>query len=205
MNVANLCRTIKQIFDDSNIALVNKGLNKINAFNEISTEIDKLGEINRLPYLLRNEIIEVTEEDIDSVTTIGNYVFRDCNNLTSVTIPDSVTSIGNYAFYYCNNLTSITIPNSITTIGDSAFSYCNSLTSLTIPDSVETIDEQAFRFCRSLTDMYMYPTIPPILGDTYAISDYTTTIHVPIGCGDAYKNATNWSSFADKIVEDIEI
>ena len=163
-----------------------------------------IGE-NRLRFVVDKSIVEIYEEDLSYATKIKNYVFRDCNNLTSVTIPDSVTSIGNYAFYYCNNLTSITIPNSITTIGDSAFSYCNSLTSLTIPDSVETIDEQAFRFCRSLTDMYMYPTIPPILGDTYAISDYTTTIHVPIGCGDAYKNATNWSSFADKIVEDIEI
>ena len=204
MNVANLCRTIKQIFDDSNIALVNKGLNKINAFNEISTEIDKLGEINRLPYLLRNEIIEVTEEDIDSVTTIGNYVFRDCNNLTSVTIPDSVTSIGNYAFYYCNNLTSVTIPDSVTTIGNYVFRDCYNLTSITIPDSVTTIGDYAFGNCFKLASMYFNSIIPPTLNSTTAIPA-TTTIHVPVGSGDAYKTATNWSSFADKIVEDIEI
>ena len=35
------------------------------------------------------------------VTSIGNYAFRDCSGLTSVTIPNSVTSIGGYAFSGC--------------------------------------------------------------------------------------------------------
>jgi hypothetical protein len=36
----------------------------------------------------------------------------------------SVTSISDYAFYNCNELTTVTIPNTITSIGNSAFSGC---------------------------------------------------------------------------------
>ena len=42
-----------------------------------------------------------------SVTSIGDYAFRSCENLTSVTIPDSVKSIGNDAFFDCTSLTSV--------------------------------------------------------------------------------------------------
>ena len=42
------------------------------------------------------------------VTTIGEYAFCGCENLTSVNIPDSVTSIEREAFYDCESLTSIT-------------------------------------------------------------------------------------------------
>ena len=56
-----------------------------------------------------------------TVTSIGNYAFRYCTGLTSVTIPNSVTSISDGAFSGCSGLTSVTIPNSVTTIGDYAF------------------------------------------------------------------------------------
>ncbi|MBP5428876.1 MAG: leucine-rich repeat protein [Clostridia bacterium] len=41
---------------------------------------------------------------------IYQYAFRNCSELTSVTIPDSVTSIGYAAFSGCSKLRSITVP-----------------------------------------------------------------------------------------------
>lgn len=92
----------------------------------------------------------------NSVTTIGDDAFENCDSLTSITIPNSVTTIGEYAFRSCDSLISITIPNSVTTIEEFAFGNCNSLKSITIPDSVTTIEGFVFYDCDSLTSI----TIP---------------------------------------------
>jgi hypothetical protein len=66
------------------------------------------------------------------VKSIGDYAFKNCSSLESVTIPNSVTSIGSFAFEHCDKLESITIPNSVTSIGYCAFQNCKELTSITL-------------------------------------------------------------------------
>lgn len=62
------------------------------------------------------------------VTYVANSAFRDCSNLTSVSLP-TVTTIGQYAFYGCSSLTSVSLPRAIV-IGGSAFSVCRLLTAV---------------------------------------------------------------------------
>ena len=50
-------------------------------------------------------ICEVTIPN--TVTSIGDGAFDNCESLTSVAIPDSVTSIGSGAFYDCTNLANV--------------------------------------------------------------------------------------------------
>ena len=92
----------------------------------------------------------------DTVTTICDRAFYNCDSLTSLTIPNSVTAIGGGAFGKCSSLISLTIPNSVTAIGGGAFWKCSSLISLTIPDSVSFIGSDSFSGCYSLTTL----TIP---------------------------------------------
>ena len=159
-----------------------------------------------------------------SVTYIGNYAFSYCSGLTSVTIPDRVTSIGESAFNGCSGLTSLIIPDSVTYIGSSAFADCSSLTSVTIgsgvtsiipytfqncsgltsvtiPSNVTSIGYEVFESCWGLTSVTMLPTIPPKLRENYVFQSNVMTITVPVGCGNAYKTAEGWSTYADKIVE----
>ncbi len=114
------------------------------------------------------------------MTSIGNYAFRDCSGLTSVTIPNSVTSIGRSAFYNCNGLTSVTIPNSVTSIGKEAFYGC------------------------LLRNVFVKCLTPPITqNDTDANKSsifspatcHHATLYVPTGCWDAYAFGAGWFWF----------
>ena len=47
----------------------------------------------------------------------------------------------------------------------------------------------------------MKPTTPPEISSNTFTSSKLNKIIVPVGCGEAYKSATNWSNFADYIEE----
>lgn len=74
----------------------------------------------------------VTDDDNTrhAVTSIGDYAFRDCNEMTSVAIADSVTEIRTGAFVNCSKLSKAAVPNSVRSIGNSAFDGCTSLSSI---------------------------------------------------------------------------
>lgn len=114
-----------------------------------------------------------------NVTGIGDNAFKNCNKMSSVTIPSGVTSIGYMAFMGCDGLNSITIPEGVTSIGARAFNntgwynkqedglvyLCNYLlgvkgintsTNIEITDGTMTIADEALSACRGLTSV----TIP---------------------------------------------
>ncbi len=146
----------------------------------------------------------------ESVTSIGEGAFNDCDGLTSITIPESVTSIGNFAFNDCDGLTSVTIPNSVTNIGNNAFRDCRGLTSVIIGSSVTSIGESAFEYCSSLTDVYCYAEKVPetIISRYYPMfsSSASATLHVPAGSVEAYKTTAPWSGFGTIVaIEDVTL
>ena len=112
------------------------------------------------------------------VTSIGDYAFFRCFELTSVTIPYSVTRIGYYAFNYCYALESVTMGNNVTIIGDGAFAYCAELNSITIPDSVESIGNGAFYWCDSLTGINIPDNVESIGNEVFYCCDNLTDISV---------------------------
>jgi len=126
------------------------------------------------------------------VTSIGNYAFSSCRNLTNITITNSVTSIGDYAFECCGSLTSITVDannpnycsidgNLYSKDGKTLIQYAigKSATSFTIPNSVTSIGERAFYGCSSLTSITIPNSVTSIGEYAFYGCSSLTSITIP--------------------------
>ncbi|MDE6618243.1 MAG: leucine-rich repeat protein [Clostridiales bacterium] len=112
----------------------------------------------------------------DTIATIGEGAFYDCQYLVSVNLTSNVTSIGKNAFYRntrlrsigditgvdnlgagafngCKDLREITLGNFLTVIGDYTFNDCASLTKIDLSDALTEIGEYAFSGCTALTSI----------------------------------------------------
>ena len=115
----------------------------------------------------------------DTVTSISDHAFKDCQGLTSVTIPNGVTSIRQRTFQDCLNLTHITIPDSVTEIERWAFIGCSGLISITIPNGVTSIGSSAFEGCRKLTNIILPSSLTSIQSETFKDCKSLTNITIP--------------------------
>lgn len=167
----------------------------------------------------------------NSVTTIGQLMFSECDSLESITIPGSVTTIGNSAFRKSRGLRTITIPNSVTTLNSNVFQDCAGITdvvistgveslptylfsgclnlkSVTIPANVTEINAYAFTNCYGVYEYHLQSPTPPTLSNTSAFSGFQAggAFYVPYSEDhsvlEAYKSATNWSSYASNMLEE---
>jgi len=152
----------------------------------------------------------------DSVTSIGNNAFSNCNklqfteygnckylgnennpyfaliitvndNYSSYTIHEDTKVIADDAFRGCSRMTGITIPDSVTSIGSSAFNYCTSLTSVVIPDSVISIGNYAFRNCDSLTSVVIGDSVTSIGKEAFYECTSLTSVYYK-GTAEDWKN-----------------
>ena len=99
---------------------------------------------------------------IYGVTSLGDYCFRNCSGLTSVSVPNSVTSIGRYCFYGCSGLTNVVISEGVTSIGDCCFLNCSSLSFVFIAYSVTSLGDNCFEGCSGLTYLEILDSVTSI-------------------------------------------
>ncbi len=152
-----------------------------------------------------------------NVTAIGESAFKECKNVTSISIPSSVTNIGQYAFYCCTGISSISIPSSVTSIGQSAFAGCTGLVtaimtskvtniphclfdgctnldSFSIPSSVTSIEDEAFRNCTGLSNITIPTSVTAIKSGAFYNCSNLTSISLPPSIIEiqpqAFKNCT---------------
>ena len=158
---------------------------------------------NGIYYILENGEASVTfnERDLDEddEPDYNDYsgVVVIPSSVTYYEITHSVTSIGEFAFRKCSGLTSVTIPSSVTSFEFGAFLECSSLTSLTIPSSVTSIADRVFINCTSLTSMTVCSETPPSIhsGNFDGCNLNNATLYVPEGSKATYEGHSVWGRF----------
>ena len=80
--------------------------------------LKKCKEVGNIEY-------SISGNDLQDVTSIGDYAFKDCTGITQLTISEGVT-IGTRAFEGCAGITQLTISEGVT-IGRGAFMDCTGI------------------------------------------------------------------------------
>ena len=195
-NTFNGCSSLKRIDIPNNVLNINE-----NAFtNCTSASALTIGSgcktIGNSAFTLNTSLKTVTMGD--KVIRLGNSAFKGCGSLESIRLSEGLNTVEYDCFYGCNSLREITFPDSVYELGSSLFYQNYSITSITIGSGVEIIGgNYGIYGCTSFT---CKATTPPTLNGTLDFRDGVDyKIFVPSESLDDYKNANQWSNYADHI------
>ena len=142
----------------------------------------------------------------DDITYISSYAFAGASCIKNLILNEFVKWIGESAFSD-TAISSVTIPYSVTEISNSAFVSCYNLKSVVVGTSSEmqtslsSMGDACFAGCGELESFTIYDTHPPTLGNNgFLLVSINFKIYVPSSAVDAYKSASGWSDYADKIM-----
>ena len=124
-----------------------------------------------MPYL-QSVVVE------DGCTSIGNYAFYYCQNVTEFSLPDSVTSLGENAFNSCYGMTEFTIPANVTELPTSCFASCGALNIVNWNEKLTTIGSNAFNYC-DLGDLVLPEGITTIGQSAFTGNSDMSTLTLP--------------------------
>lgn len=140
----------------------------------------------------------------EETTSLGYGAFATNRGLTSIVIPSNVKTFGAYCFNGCTNLGSITLNEVLTSISIYGISQCTKLRTIVFPSTINSLQMGALS---GNTAMVCYDfskhTIIPRMYNINALNGIPSTcaIVVPDALYDEWKSATNWSTYADRIVK----
>ncbi len=145
----------------------------------------------------------------NSVMTIRDYAFYNCNLLTgTLVIPNSMNTIGVNAFQYCTGFTEVIMGINVMIVGNKAFCNCTGLQKVILPDVVTVIGIEAFRYCTQLNEVNMQASEAPSIGwDVFADNAEGRIITIPCGATANYSEGywTEWANALLEVCDDNEI
>lgn len=139
--------------------------------------------------------VNISYADLPECYIIGSRAFTDCNVLTSVNLP-KCKILYDYAFYDCDILSTISLPE-CESIYYGAFTWCSTLKTINLP-KCNYIDSDVFNRCGKAQELTLGNSTVCVLGGPLGGS-FNASIYVPSSLVEAYKTATNWSDYSNRI------
>jgi len=136
------CSSLQKLNIPQNVEILNDGL---------AADCTSLTEIT-LPKTAKSY------ESKNSTRIFGRDMFRNCEKLTSITIPYGIRDIGEKCFDGCTSLKELKLPDTISIIDNYAFRNCSSLEELDIPGPATIYGNETFCGCSSLKSLYIPET-----------------------------------------------
>lgn len=138
-----------------------------------------------------------------TVTTVGEYAFRNCR-IETFHFADGLTSIGKYAFYN-SSVKEVSLPSTVKQIPTGLFQKCADLTTVHLGKNTELLGDYVFDGC-PITNLYISAPTPPYCSNsTFASSGNnifsTCRVHVPKNRRIYYRGDVIWAQFK-RIVEE---
>lgn len=154
----------------------------------------------------------------ENAIRINAHVFNGYTALTKCNLPKSIEVINTSAFNGVPALFVVDLPNlktltagvftnsgcvevkdlgAITSLGDGVWRYCKSLKYAILPETLTSMSAYTFGDCNAMEYVICRAVTPPTIG----VNNFNGTypIYVPDESVEAYKTATNWSQYSDRI------
>lgn len=140
-----------------------------------------------------------------TVTTVGDYAFRNCR-IETFHFADGLTSIGKYAFYN-SSVKEVSLPSTVKQIPTGLFQKCADLTTVHLGKNTEMLGDYVFDGC-PITNLYISAPTPPYCSNkTFASSGNnifsTCRVHVPKNRRIYYRGDVIWAQFKRMVEEEI--
>ena len=163
----------------------------------------------------------------NSITTISSASFSECSAYNTQ-IPIIIEEIGASSFYNCTSMSNVVNCPKLKSLGIKSFTFtgiigvenlgtitelknektgqwygifqnCTNLKYAKIPQTVTNIEANTFSGCTSLQYLIFYNSEPATLSDEAFKNTNNCPIYVPDASVEAYKTASGWSTYSDRI------
>jgi hypothetical protein len=185
-----------------------------NALKGVRVRRLNLGKLTALPtsssnYVNYGDKSVLEKIDIpEGVTAIPSYSFYQYSVLSSINF-DNIVEVGSYALEGVA-VSKMIFSDGFTKIGLRGASKNTALTLVDFPSTTTSIGDSSFVYCSALATVICRATTPPSLVNNAFGAGVSTAAQTPIALGtgviyvpdaslEAYKGATNWVNYADRI------